>query len=946
MHLLNFKATLPPVQYGAPIYSLPLSAMDLPPKACPFFAPALALFVFSAAVLGSAAENADPLRALRGPDATAGFCVVLGCGEGPLMAEVAAGNRLALHGLEGDPKKVEHARDLLQSRALYGQAAVEPWSAPFLPYADNLVNVLIAENPGAISEAEMLRVLAPLGTLWIKRDGAWQAIKKSWPKDFDEWTHWRHAADGNMVSRDAAVQRPSGLRWVAGPAQDAGGRKWYNDHVLVSSAGRNFYQYENEIAARDSFNGRLLWTRTAKAYTFKETGVTVGTKFGSRTSKVRPVAAGNRLYAPIEGKLVALDAASGEIAQTFGELEGPRELAIVDRLLIASDKYSIRAFDPKTANLVWQSAHQARRLVVGDSKLFYLSDDELVCLDLRSGNERWRTKHQRVEEAGTCSYYRGVLVLERSSWRDDGAGNGLLVFLGENGHLLWSKDYTPGMTHYKESRVFFASDLLWLEMQTNSKPTVVKWAGLDPLTGEPRKEWNAHGLHCAAPVATEHYLIAPEMEFTDLGTGLQSRGRMVKNACRLPFVPANGLLYTFPVQCECFPMLRGYIGLAQTKPSKETGAPRLQPGPAFRQGRTEALVAAGDWPTYRHDVYRSGGTPAKFTTRNLHLLWERQVAGLPDGSIGDDWKDDPFVRGAIIQPVCASDTLLVALPDRHRIAALDPKSGQPRWFFTAGGRVDTPPTIAGDFCLFGAHDGYVYCVALKNGQLAWRFRAAPYEARIAAYGQMESPWPVPGSVLVENGRAYFAAGRHPAADGGVHVCALRIQDGKLLWEKTLTDTGVKQWYGSAFPDSKIKVGLDFEPVDLLVRDGEQVAMSRWRFQPATGEMTLAFTSTNYQAAGGLAVPRGLWGYGIRQTKQVLDRVPAAFDAQAITFGTTNDVALVRAGTNSVIANNRGELRFGDQVLTLDAPLLHDGLIAAQGRLYAASGSGRLYCFGE
>ena len=74
--------------------------------------------------------------------------------------------------------------------------------------------------------------------------------------------------------------------------------------------------------------------------------------------------------------------------------------------------------------------------------------------------------------------------------------------------------------------------------------------------------------------------------------------------------------------------------------------------------------------------------------------------------------------------------------------------------------------------------------------------------------------------------------------------------------------------------------------------------------------------------------------------------PAAFDAQAITFGTTNDVALVRVGADFVTANNKGELRFGEQVLTLNAPLLHDGLIAAQGRLYAASGSGRLYCFGE
>src|SRR5438270_117269 len=83
----------------------------------------------------------------------------------------------------------------------------------------------------------------PLGTLWINRGGAWQSIVKPWPKEFDEWTHARHGADGNMVSQDTAVQAPTGLRWIAGPVQDPAGRKWYYDHVLISSAGRNFYIY-------------------------------------------------------------------------------------------------------------------------------------------------------------------------------------------------------------------------------------------------------------------------------------------------------------------------------------------------------------------------------------------------------------------------------------------------------------------------------------------------------------------------------------------------------------------------------------------------------------------------------------------------------------------------------------------------------------------------------
>jgi hypothetical protein len=48
----------------------------------------------------------------------------------------------------------------------------------------------------------------------------------------------------------------------------------------------------------------------------------------------------------------------------------------------------------------------------------------------------------------------------------------------------------------------------------------------------------------------------------------------------------------------------------------------------------------------------------------------------------------------------------------------------------------------------------------------------------------------------------------------------------------------------------------------------------------------------------------------------------------------------------VTATAKGELQIGDRTLTLDSPALHDGLIAAGGRLYAATRSGKLYCIGR
>ena len=893
---------------------------------------------------------ADPSTSLTNILAAAqgmgGVCVQLGCGDGAVSARLAGRGNLFVHALEADASQVKIARENLRVLGLYGPVTVEHWTLAWLPYADNLVNVVVAEQPGEIPDAEIVRVLAPNGVAWIQRDGQWSTVRKPLPKEFDEWTHWRHGADGNMVSQDRAVGLPEGLRWVAGPAQDAGGKKWYYDHVLVSASGRNIYMNEEGLTARDSYNGALLWTRPLKATTFKEIGTDLPEflklpkmQLGPRTSKVKPVAVGNRLYVAAEGKLTALDAATGEAVAEFGALDNPREIFYEGQTLVVCESNAVRAFDAKTRAALWQVSLQAERVVAGDGSVCCLASNVVLSLDLLSGKELWRIADAAAAPAVTCTYHQGVLVLEKSSWRDDPEGCGVLAYAGKDGRLLWKKDYRPDQTHYKEARAWFADGLLWLQMQTN------RVTGFDPQTGRQEVSWISRGKHCATPVATDRFFIAPECEFTDLASGSRSRARMFKSACRLPFIPANGLLYTFPVQCECFPMLRGYMGLSSGLPPSESAErPRLEKGPAF--GRIAAVSGGADtgadWPMYRHDVWRSGSTPSALHGAALKPLWSVQVAQTPRTRVAADWKDNPFLSGPITQASSAAGLLFVAVPDEHRLVALDAQNGIQRWSYTAGGRIDTPPTIHEGRCLFGGHDGWVYCLRATDGELAWRFRAAPQEARIMAYGQMESLWPVPGSVLVDQGVAYLAAGRHPMCDGGLRVLALNTRNGELLWEKTVDDLTMTNWYSPMLPNKK-KVGLDFEPIDMLVKDGDTVAMSRWQFNPKNGDFRLHLANIEYQTPG-LAVPRGLWSYGIRQNKSVEPKLSAVFDNSKLHSAATNEVALLLAGGTRIAADTNGVLRVGPLSLQLAVPPIHDGLIAAAGRLYAVTRDGRIVCF--
>ena len=169
------------------------------------------------------------------------------------------------------------------------------------------------------------------------------------------------------------------------------------------------------------------------------------------------------------------------------------------------------------------------------------------------------------------------------------------------------------------------------------------------------------------------------------------------------------------------------------------------------------------WPVFRHDSARSGHTAA-MVPANLTQQWSADIGG------------------KLTQPVTADGKVYVASIDRHALHALSAKTGKPIWRYTAGGRIDSPPSIYRGMAIFGSRNGWITCLRCGDGELAWRFRAVPKELLVMSYGQLESAWPVHGSVLIENNEIHCLAGRNMFLDGGLCYPRLEPATGRKISE--------------------------------------------------------------------------------------------------------------------------------------------------------------------
>jgi outer membrane protein assembly factor BamB len=297
---------------------------------------------------------------------------------------------------------------------------------------------------------------------------------------------------------------------------------------------------------------------------------------------------------------------------------------------------------------LWEASGQIRpfSLAARDGKVFYQSGQWLLCLRVTDGEELWRVPSKSPVSL-LVAHEACIILLKKGE---------LEAVSVDTGKSIWAVN-----TRIRRNELFIANDQLWHWQGDDI-------VGRDLLTGEVTNQLNTedvftagHHLRCYQSKATEKFLITPNrgVEFVSLTGGVNTQSDWLRGPCRYGIMPSNGLLYSPPNPCFCYPgvKLTGFNAMS----AEGESIPKLSPSRRFELGsaykHAKDLVPFGRdradaWPTYRHDGRRTGAAVCDVPVR-----------------ITEKWQ--VRLQGKLTPPVASDNRVYVAAKDEHTLYVFD-----------------------------------------------------------------------------------------------------------------------------------------------------------------------------------------------------------------------------------------------------------------------------------
>ena len=853
-------------------------------------------------------------RLLRERAITGGAVLHIG-GQTVGVAEFLAGRgRFLTQVVTDSPTTLEAVRRGLRDRKLHGPASAYHLRDATLPYADSLARIIIVEDPLKLDPNEIRRVLAPGGSLLERSKEGWTTTVKPMPKSMDEWPCIDHDGGQSKASNDRLAGRPVNLRWQANSGMWGTEMPEQTTSLMLAADGRLVTIRPSQdrssiwMAADCAWSGVLLWTTKLGSVPVSDP------LYLGRFSRIKNRCPGLIADGKVWARGQAIDQATGEARFEFAgiprltwqnvvvSLKGPDDEPQVYATTGPDEgkpppKVKVIATDAGTGRQLWTCAGTD---AVGTSDtVFVLAQAKdgwtLEARDIKTGRVNWqRSMAQQMDIMGrqadakagvpkfdlTCTN-RNVLVTPLARTlvtrtvlvyaTADGTFQRAFRFHNAGGtSSLWREfclaqaDVAWCWVEGSDDVEFYTEGKGWdgrPATQPTTGPAGCRLVGIDIQKGRAIASHPIRSgirLRCSPWAMAGDYAFFGDNSFMNLQDGTHAASGFFRLGCRIPYMPAYGMLYVPPsANCGCFNRLHGLMAMETSidggrKLFDVTDREYMQRGPAYGKVTRPANLADEaltldktlSAPALTQVVQRNSTAlvnAARFsnphganpqTTEPGFTYMEDARGGRPD------WLLTPI--SAVLPWVAADGRIVAVIPNEHGVVMLQGKDKPVSWEFTADARLvpGQRPHLVGDLCIFGGRDGWVYAVRSSDGALAWRNLAGPAERRFVAFEQFESPWPVVQNMVVHNGRLYAATGRHGLVpEVGWMVACFDIFTGKTLWKRRVP--------GKTSPEDKAELLLGFRTDDVTLDvQTHSVRSGFWHFDLDTGEVSTVFDKAN------------------------------------------------------------------------------------------------------
>jgi outer membrane protein assembly factor BamB len=220
-----------------------------------------------------------------------GLCVVLGCGSGSLIHELAKSSNLRIIAFDQDADRADRVRyDLLHAGWYGGRVTVHQVdSLQRIPVTGRVANLVTSESilsgdETRVSFREAIRLLAPRGIAlfgqftasrsWLPDDGSFEITDDAdsiWARfvapelpGSGSWSHIYGSANNSHYGGESLARAEKAdelaVQWIGRPGPryqaDRNGRKT----PPLAAGGRIFLQGLDRLITLDQYNGTVLWS--------------------------------------------------------------------------------------------------------------------------------------------------------------------------------------------------------------------------------------------------------------------------------------------------------------------------------------------------------------------------------------------------------------------------------------------------------------------------------------------------------------------------------------------------------------------------------------------------------------------------------------------------------------------------------------------------------------